>query len=345
MNPSYNSGGQNGAGASGIPGAKPGVIASGPGPSGAASSGAMSTANGGVIASGPTEPILPTGPSRVPTGGRPGGVNFTNSADFSINDGSKKSKKKWVIAGIAGAVVVLVAVVVAVMLVGGNSGGNNNVAVGPEKDLFYAYANQLLGVTDGVNENSVYDKYEDYMVQLEYDDEDVEYFNSLNEAWQKFYESATEEEKYSEVSKLMGDVGYQNELMDFIIKYMNASDYYEDDIFEMYLNSGLDQTINMVQENYSELATTIFEPGADYAATKINEAIMMLEIFQQYDSVGCIANRNVDVECVTRNQDQLNLENLEKIGDVDDELIDETIEELVVFAFRIIGDFREIDNA
>lgn len=97
MNPSYDSGGANNA--SGIPGVRPGVISSGPGPSAGA---------------GPSMgPSMSSGPSMTPA----------PSLKVSKNDGAKP-KKGLVIAGLITIVLLIVAGVVAVVMM--NGGGKNN---------------------------------------------------------------------------------------------------------------------------------------------------------------------------------------------------------------------------
>jgi len=334
MNPSYNNGGPNVPGGAGnIPGAKPGVIASGPGDASV------------PIASGPNMPAtpVPNAPvvSRQPTGGRP----MSNEIVLTPDDGAKKRKRNLIIAG-ALAGVIVVAVLAAVIIVVARSGGsNNNTSSNADYNLFSNYVNYLLNTSNNTNaEITKYDKYEDYAIQLAYYDNNTQYFQQLEKLWNNFYTKITEENKYSSVSKIMGDISYQNELMDFITKYMANTKWDEGELLELYIDEGLADATETVNNSYNDIASTIYEPGKTYAEGALKNAILALNTYSKYQSLGCIVNKAVNFECLERNSTSITTVKASDLAEVDENLPEDTIEALIRFAFKINDDFGSLEG-
>ena len=371
MNPSYENGGQN------IPGVKPGVIASGPDPVTPANPALVNPtpanpvsanptpvnptpANPGVIASGPTtedvepRPIttpsgLSLGSSRQPTGGRPMSISSMPMNDdiiLSGNDAPSSNKKGLIIGGvIAGIVMVVLAVVMVIIL---NKGGGSSTANNADQNLFANYFDYLVNTEDfTVNQNSEYDEYKVYGVQEALNNKDTEYFEKLGSLWNNFYTNVKEENKYSEVSKIMGDIEYQNELMDFVTKYMATTVWNENGLLELYLKNGLEKASSEVEKNYKKLAETIYEPGKRFAEAIQKNANLYLTTFSKADAAGCIASGEINYDCVRNNAAKIYTSNesmsSEDFVSAEDGggLAEDAVSSLSQFGFRINDDFRE----
>ncbi len=163
MNPSYDSGGANNA--SGIPGVRPGVISSGPGP------------NAGAGSS--MGPSMSSGPSMTPM----------PSLKVSKNDGAKP-KKGLVIAGLIAIVFLIVAGVVAVVMM--NNGGKKTQTNDSVKmSSFNRLINYITSGND--SEAAVTAKYKasaDYYLKeigaAEDDAKKIEVYNKASDLMAKF---------------------------------------------------------------------------------------------------------------------------------------------------------------
>lgn len=360
MNPSYENGGQgNAGGASNIPGVKPGVIASGP-----ATAQSTAPANPGVIASGPDPEEVPPRPittpsglnigsSRQPTGGRPMNMPIMSASagapaggDIAIggNEASGSNKRGLIIGGVIAGVVALVLVVVLAVVMSGN-GGNTGTSGTSDYALYTTYFNYLLNTNDFVaQDDSEFNEYEDYRIQLAYYDQETSYFTELNSLWNNFYTNVTEENKYSETSKIIGDIEYQNELMDFMSKYMAITDYDEESLLQLYIDEGASGAQSEIEKSYNMLATTIYEPGKAFAESSLKRATAILSAVSSYDTAGCIVNDEINYECLTKNASTIEFADQEVLNEVDDGILDETINLLVEFGFRINNDFEGLEG-
>lgn len=172
MNPSYDNGGPVGAsnaggtsGVGGVPGVKPGVIASGPSDTPAA------------IASGPNAmdaPNMPATPvpnapvvSRQPTGRRPASSEII----LAPSDGTKKRKRNLIIAGVVAGVLVLVGVVVAVVMLGRGNGGSVEIVNIPSFNRLINYVTS--GEDSDVEITEPYNDFKDYYFSSDFDSEDI----------------------------------------------------------------------------------------------------------------------------------------------------------------------------
>lgn len=350
MNPSYKNGGQD------IPGVKPGIIASGPEPVTPVNPAPVNPTpvnpiptNSGVIASGPAPEDIEPRPITTPSGlniapSMP--ITSTNSDIMLGGDVPRSNKKGLIIGGvIAGIVMVVLAVVMVIIL---SKGGGSSTANNADQNLFANYFDYLVNTEDfTVNQNSEYDEYKVYGVQEALNNKDTEYFEKLGSLWNNFYTNVKEENKYSEVSKIMGDIEYQNELMDFVTKYMATIVWNENGLLELYLKNGLEKASSEVEKNYKKLAETIYEPGKRFAEAIQKNANLYLTTFSKADAAGCIASGEINYDCVRNNAAKIYTSN-ESMSSEDfvsaedgEELAEDAVSSLSQFGFRINDDLRE----
>ena len=378
MNPSYNNGsgsnaGQPGgvsgdSGMLGVSGVKPGVIASG--------SDTDSSAPGvkpGVIASGPdvatpkdapaieiaseTTPGLSLGSRHLfkkPRAGAPKRdmIVSVGGAAGAVSDGTSRGPKKGlIIGGLVVIILLIVGLVVGMMVMnGGKKGGGDNgqtqTATG-DYAQYYNYANYILDGEDNANvELGEYDASKKYAAIVAFNKGNIEYFNRANELWKVFYELISNNESISEVSRLRGSADYQNELMDFVVKYINTKDYKEEDLFELYVRNGFDGANSIVDKDYADLLETTYEFGKDYAAAKLKSIKTSLSLYDKYNSLGCIKNEKIDGTCADNHKNEI--KDLIKQYDndykeINNEILNEAIRMLIKNCFTIKNDLDNVD--
>lgn len=334
MNPSYENGGPSG---SGVPGMKPGVIASGPDPEDVPSVEMPSGGDAG-LSLGSNKHLF-----RRPRAGTPS-RSMVNVGGGGIGSGSggsgAGSKKGIIIAGLLGIVILIAGLVVGLTMGGGNGGGGN---VTGDQKLFLEYANFLLnGDEDTSNDIGSFDENEDYAVTTAYVEDNKDFFNKAQELWKVFYDKFIADENRSNTSKIVGDVEYQNQLMDFAVKYMNTTNLDDSELLKLYLKDGLDNANKQVEDNYKDLLTTIFKYGEEYATTLVDRAKKTIKVYSIYDSYGCVINEGIDDICLENNDKKIALASTQYImgiPNIDTEFIKDVVDELADFCFRIEGDF------
>lgn len=320
MDSSYGNGGQN------IPGAKP-----------------------GVIASGPDAPDIPgvTLESENPNGvlsklSRKSGGNKMPVIDGG--GGPKQSKKGLLFVGMALIGIALIIGIVALVLMGkGNNNSNGNSATG-EYAQFYNYANYILDGQDVASADlGSYNKLANYAATDAFNKNDTEYFNKANELWQAFYNPLTENGAISEVSALRGSADYQNQLMDFVVKYVNTKDYTDEELLKLYISNGFETANTLVDKNYEALIGTIYDPGKEYATAKLRSDKTLLSMYSVYDSLGCVKNGEISKDCANSHTNDLKTlsEQYEKEQDeVNNKVVNSAIRDLTENCFTINDEMR-----
>lgn len=262
---------------------------------------------------------------------------------MGLGGSSRKSKKSLVIGALAAIVILVVVLVVVMMMGGGNKGGGGSSTGNSSYDSFLKYANYLLNGKETTNELGSFDDSKDYTATQKYAEKDSGFFDKTQELWKTFYEKFTTSEGYSETSDIAGDVGYQNQLMDFIMRYISVSEWQEDDLLKLFLEKGVDGGNAEIDSHYANLAGTIFEEGKEYADKIVAHSKKALQLLALYNSYGCIVDGNVDNACVGKNSaaiKSLQSEYNEDGATVDYAIADKTISRLEEFCFKINKDFR-----
>lgn len=292
------------------------------------------SANGGIYSSGDNTPIIPQPSEPILTGG----------SDMSLSgSGRRKSGKGLIIGGLLVVAALAVALVAVIMVKNGGFGGGGAQNAN-EYGMFKKYANYLLNG----NENSdldigEYDPDKEYAVTTAYIEDNAGFFDKASSLWSGFYEEIMADEKYSEVSKMRGDVIYQNQLMDFMSRYMNTTILEEPDLLKMYLEDGLDGALKKVEQNYAKLGETSYDLGKEYTDELVNFSNQTIKLYSTYDTYGCIVDGVIDETCVRNNDGAVlsledYLENMQ--DDIDYTIVDDAINDLVDFSYRIMGDLE-----
>ena len=292
MDPSYDSSGQNATGNSGIPGAKPGVIASGPD----TPSAEVPVLDVGTDAQNPNG--IFAGLSRRPTGGRPVG-NRMNSGPITpqpidkvtSGGGQRQSRRGLLIAGIALIGVALIAGVVALLVMrGGNSNGN----------------------TDGI---SVKDAYSDVAKYMYFGDVNSETaFSEVTLDTAKFASIATvgnydEETAFFDnlrqyIGILENAIVNNSTLLDEVVDLKDAlimleilsKIAYANTLWPNYLENGK----SAIQE-YLDGVNSVSTDDEFYLAMLEMERLLIEktgELYQVYSQRGCITNKTANDECI-----------------------------------------------
>ncbi|MBQ3440989.1 hypothetical protein IJG27_01605 [Candidatus Saccharibacteria bacterium] len=222
MDPSYNNSGQNATGNSGIPGAKPGVIASGPD----TPSAEVPVLDVGADAQNPNG--IFAGLSRRPTGGRPLGSRMdsgpitTQPIDkVTPSGGQRQSRRGLLIAGMALIGLALIAGVVAlIMMTRGNKNEtpNANAINMPSFNSLINYVSS--GVESDTKINKEYDASDKYYLSAVTGDEKKEAYERTGDLMKKFvadYEANYgEEQENINQERIAVLIKSTNELFDFI---------------------------------------------------------------------------------------------------------------------------------
>ncbi len=282
------------------------------------------------------------------SGVKPGMIASTSSDSapepMQLSGNSRGGKKGLLAVGLLIIVLLIVGVIVAVMM-GGGKGGNSGSSSGTDNDSFSRYANYLLyGTENSKDDLGDFDKSKEYAVVRAYVEDNANFFVKAQELWKVFYEKIKANEAYSETSKMVGDVNYQNELMDFVTKYMSTVNLDDNKLLKLYLENGSDKAKSEVDDNYKTLTTTIFEPGKEYAMASADYAKKTITLYSTYDSYGCIVNDDVDSICLKNNEAKIapiRARYISELPDVDNAIIDDVLDELIDFCFRIRDDFGE----
>lgn len=277
-------------------------------------------------------------------GGNPGMItsapDSTVPEPMKLNGGARGgSKKGLLVVGVLLVVLLIVGVIVGVMMGGGRNGNDSSQVIATKDTDFYRYANYILNGKDIANTNlGEYESSSIYSVITEFNEQNVDFFNKAKELWETFFNRIKNDESISEVSELRGSVDYQNELMDFVTKYVFTNDYDTEGLFELYLDEGADKADETIEKNYADLIGTIYGLGKEYAKIKLRNAKTALNLYMKYDSLGCIKDKKVDNDCINDNKSDLKVlmgqyDAEEK--DVNDAVLSDAIKMLVENCYMI----------
>jgi predicted metalloprotease len=168
-----------------VPGAKPGVIASGPDPVN------MPDEKPAGLSLGSNRHLFRKPRAQAP---RNFVMNVGGGAGAGMGAGAgRKSggpKKGLIIGGLA-AIVIVIVVLVVVMLMGGGKKAMNGTTGDGSHDSFLKYANYLLTGKENTNELGSFDDSKDYTVMQKFAEKDAAFFDKAQELWKAFYEKIT----------------------------------------------------------------------------------------------------------------------------------------------------------
>ena len=241
--------------------------------------------NPGAISSGPD----------VPQNGGNSGGGF---GGFDFNNFLQNIPKKWLAIG-GGVIAVVLIVVIIVMGMGGKKDSSNKTT---PRDLtgYYKYANYVLNGEESASANlGSYDKSKSYSIITAVSERNKSFFDKAQELWSPFYESIVNDTSLNSTSKLVGDTNWQDQLMDFLAKYVVTTKWTEEKLFTAYTKDGAKKTADAIEKEYTELANTKYNPGVEYAKATVTWAKVILKAYSQYESFGCIKAGVVDDGCVS----------------------------------------------
>ena len=295
--------------------------------------------SGGIYSSGATAPV--SGAPGASGVGTPGTPIASKPPVMQMSGSSRKPKKGIIVGGILIVVALVLGILAVVMMPRGGSGGNGG---GGSDSDFYKYANYILNGNTNTNTNlGEYDDTKDYAVMKAFDDENVNFFNTAQSLWNTVYERISKDESIAETSRLRGDVDWQNELMDFVVKYVNTNELDDDTLLELYIKNGYGNAITLVDKNYENIKDTIYELGADYINDLVVNNKAVLDLYAEYDARGCIIDGSLDDVCLDNNQeilDEAMTEYFESTIDLNYEIFDDALNNLAKNCFAIQESLR-----
>ncbi len=257
--------------------------------------------NSGPSNSGATPGPISSGPDVPQDGGNFGG----KLNNFNLNNFLENVPKKWL--AIAGGVlvVILIIVVIAMGMGGKKDDGNKNTP----RDLtgYYKYANYMLSGQETTSSGlGSYDKTKEYSITKAVSEKNKSFFDKAQELWSPFYDSIINDTSIDSASKLIGDMNYQDQLMDYLAKYVSTTKWTEEKLLSAYAEKSAKGTAEAVEKEYSELANTKYKPGVEYAKAVVTWAKMVLKGYSQYESLGCLKAGVIDDGCLaTKNTTDL----------------------------------------
>ncbi len=203
-----------------------------------------------------------------------------------------------------GLVIVLVVLVVLAALVGGgvvlwrsgvlggeNAGSSNSIDLTQE---FNKYANYLLygqSTSDAIN--GKFEKYSVYSIEEAFDNNDLDYANNLEEYWKVFYSLWSEKELYDS-----GIINNQNDLMNFWIYYVRMGNFSDEELLNLFLSDGKDETYEKIEQRYNGVDEIKYEPGVAYINAEKRRAKAATDLYEQYWIAGCITDSSLSAACV-----------------------------------------------
>ena len=292
MNPSYNAGGSS------IPGAKPGVIASGPDPS---------DAKPGVIASGPDE--QPSVPVVSPLSNKP--------APMSLGGARRSSggSKKWILIGAGVLIVALIVVLVVFAVMPKNGGGSGSITMNNNFNVLINY------ITSGTKT--------DIAVTGEYDVANDYYFldgwNNEEEKTAVYAETKTLMDKFvngysdGENATLNNLVKSTKEQFDFVYAMDLSEKVSGIEVIKVGVEKQSDEAKRDLVNyyNFSSVGDNTYVNGFLEAYGAWLDAV--LSEINLYKENGCVANGSINDSCmISKNDAALNdkmSEIFEKIND------------------------------
>lgn len=323
------SGGTTGvSGAAGVPGAKPGVIASGPDPAD------MPDEKPAGLSLGSNRHLFRRPRAQAP---RNFVMNVGGGAGAGMGAGAgRKSggpKKGLIIGGLAVVVILIVALVVGMMLSqnkngnnNGSGGSQNNTIVEPSDSTnteeteepeeiytgvnedFYKYANYILnGKTTARKNLGKYNADKKYAIDTAVTEKNSKFFENALKLWKAFYDRFSNNADLQKEVELKNNVDSQNLMINFLSEYVTIKDYSEEETWKMYAESGLENTIKTVRTDYEKLYNSTFSAGAVWAKAKADWAEAALRLYDGYNSKGCVekGSDEFNQDCINKNAGDL----------------------------------------
>lgn len=261
-------------------------------------------------------------PGATPPASMPSGVPF--------NGGRRPSNtnKKGLFAAVFVVVALAIAVIAVVVVMSASNNGNNsgNTANNSESNNenqnetptttndtnseykyngqdaeFYQYANYVLYGDKNVKKGLDLGEYtadKEYSIAKAIKDNNVEFMNTAVSLWKGFVSKMGD---ITENDTLKTVVATQNTMMDFLEKYAGMKTRSEEDMWKLYFEVGAESAINTVKADYTLLAGSTYEKGANWAKAKAKEAEAALKLFAKYNVEGCYKNDDFDQDCINKN--------------------------------------------
>ena len=304
MNPSYDSSGQNAAGNSGIPGVKPGVIASGPDTPEASVPGVANSLGGLSVGGNSQNPNGVFGRlSRIPGGSRPNssssnGFNNGNTGpitpqpiDKIIIDGGggpKRSKRGLLVAGIALIGVALVVGVVALVVMrGGNGKSSTDIAVAFKTAASYIEFGDANS-SFSTSETAVVDTKLYTVALMGTNEQRVEYFDTAAMYLRELKNSIADKN-----SALM--LSTDSLINEMALVRQTSELAYTDILWEVYLENGT----NGIWDYTSGIQVGDETYGlGDLGKMVEGFATASNNLYVEYSAANCIRDGEVDADCV-----------------------------------------------
>ncbi len=263
----------------------------------------------------------------------------TVTGDLKLRRTSKK--KKWPL-------VVLGVVVVAILAVGGvvlfGNQMNKNNAEGKVKLALNQFSNYYLYGTDSTDAiQGDYNKNTVYKAVIAIEERNVDFFNRAKEYYDSFIQAYGQDIRATQKipdpesidDYLSGDVTSFTEMFDFLYRFAMAPALTSEEIFGVLMNTDFESAEQFVNDHYSNLLDTTYEPGIRYAKERTIYDLSQVDQYRIYQENNCLDGESIKENCAIGFQkyDMSRIEEAKKIADSDilqlpDEVVEESIEQL-----------------
>ncbi|MDO4889415.1 MAG: hypothetical protein Q4A25_01835 [Candidatus Saccharibacteria bacterium] len=268
----------------------------------------------------------------VPNTGASAYTNFSpassqNQDIFMPSDPPEKPKlftKKFIIFAVIG-VVLIIAAVVAGLIVQNNKKSNQSVKSNSVEDTFLNYANYLLygkistePISDDVSWSSVNSEIARVVND---DDQPTKYLDELYKKFQIFSKAGlvSSDEEPTYIQSTTQDLAKQIEIL---TKYETTSKISLSSIIDKYLTEGRTAMLQDVDKAYSDIARAPEDTLRQYAEQKVSLANAVANLYDIYNTAGCIVGQTIDGACAKNIIDRSEINELSnKISSLQDELV------------------------
>ncbi len=255
--------------------------------------------------------------------------------------GGTAKKKKWPLVVLVVAVTVVVGVGVWALI---SNQEEDTRTASKVKTALNQFSNYYLYGTDSTEAvQGNYDSNRVYKADTAMEERDIEFFNKAREYYDSFiqvYEQdiranqgASESENLDDY--LNGNVSNFTGMFDFIYRFAMTPALTSEEVFGMFNNTSFESAQQLVNNYYSNLLETTYEPGSRYVKERIIYDLAQVDQYHIYKDNNCLDGENIKNDCdIDPNKyDMTRIEEAIKIANSDilqlpDEVMEDSIEQL-----------------
>ena len=238
---------------------------------------------------------------------------FNNdTGDIILNTGGQKpkqNKRPFIIGGIILAIFAVICVVILVVV--SQLSGGKETKFGNAEVAFNQYATYFLYGTANDNLSGEYQPDKTYEVDLQLESEEVNktYWNKSSELLNDAIKFAESDEKITRY--LVSSLQSYKQYFDFISLYRQKGEIDEGRLLAVYLSDGADAARSNIDDFYNNFGEQNFDVEKNYIENRKQQYYNMLEVYEIYNTLGCIHDGEIDDNNCARAASENTLERLE----------------------------------